>query len=265
MSLIRPEERATYTALALDHLQEHRRATGLPHWIFLDEAHASLGTNALSVNAFNPSQKGFCLVTYHPTELCQKALVEADVLFLLPRSEMLARELLSARTGSSFDIEATVSLVESLERGEAVMLSFGRDERADVVHLGARRSAHVRHWHKYVHGYLAPRHHFLFRDASGRTGRWAANLEDFHRELTLCPEAVLVHHLSHRDFSRWILEALQDESLASNVRLLESRERGGPLDLERIRHALIQAIERRYGDTDSSSAISSTPPALSPP
>jgi len=129
------------------------------------------------------------------------------------------------------------------------MLTLGQEPRAEVVVLGARRSPHVRHWHKYVHGYLAPRLYFLFRDDSGLTGRKAANLEDFRRELQLCPRSVLTHHLSHGDFSRWISEALQDSHLAPVVRSLETRP-GGTLDIEMVRDALLKAIDQRYGDID---------------
>jgi hydroxymethylpyrimidine pyrophosphatase-like HAD family hydrolase len=254
LSLLRPDERATYTALALEHLQQLRKEIGTPHWIFLDEAHASLGVEALRVDAVHPSAKGFCLVTYHPSELCQEALRETDVLFLLPQSEGLGRVLLSSHpNGATLGIEQTVSILHALKRGEALMLTLGRDPRAEVVVLGARRSPHVRHWHKYVHGYLAPRLHFLFRDDSGLTGRQAANLEDFHRELQLCPKNVLTHHASNGDFSRWISQALQDAHLASTVRALEKRS--GGTDVETLRDGLLKVIDQRYGDIDEAKPL----------
>jgi hypothetical protein len=267
LSLTRPEESANYTAAFIEHLQQRRALTGLPHWIFLDEAHASLGNNARPADVFNPSEKGFCLVTYHPTELSQKALREVDVLFLLPRSEGVARELLSSQLlDNRIDTEQVLSLVTRLEPGQALMLTLGQELRIEVVILGARRSVHVRHWHKYVHGYLPPRLHFAFRDDQGPTGRSAANLEDFHRELQLCPENVLSHHLAHGDFSRWISQALRDDRLASAIQNIES-SRDRETDAEATRDALTQAIERRYGDTDEppKTAPVSDRPASAPP
>jgi hypothetical protein len=71
-------------------------------------------------------------------------------------------------------------------------------------------------------------------------------VEDFHRELQVCPENVLLHHLAHGDFSRWISQALRDDRLASAIHSIES---SCDRDVEATRDALTQAIERRYGDT----------------
>lgn len=258
LSLTRPEERAAYTAACVEHLQQRRASTGLPHWIFLDEAHASLGGDSLPADILNPPEKGFCLVTYHPTELSQGALKEVDVLFLFPRSEPIVRELLSPRLiDACIDAEHVAATIGALLPGQVFMLTLGREVRGEVVMLGARRSPHVRHWHKYVHGYLAPRLHFEFRDEQGLTGRSAANLEDFHRELQLCRDSVLTHHLAHGDFSRWISEAVRDESLASAIRKLESPDH--LLDIDETRDELTRAIEQRYGDTDETPGISAAP------
>jgi hydroxymethylpyrimidine pyrophosphatase-like HAD family hydrolase len=264
MSLLRSDEQESYTTLALEHLRQSRSTLGLPHWIFIDEAHAAVGARAIHLDSFDPSQKGFCLVTYHPSELCRKALLASDILFLLPGSQALARELLSVRPeGSNIDVAQVVSQVTALSRGEALMLNLGANERTVVVQLGARRSTHVRHWHKYVHGHLAPRQHFFFCDASGRTGRWAANMEDFHRELQLCSASVLQHHLSCGDFSRWVAEVIQDGALASDVRRLETPKSDEPVDVEGIRRALLALIERRYGSEEKATP-STLPPSGQP-
>jgi hydroxymethylpyrimidine pyrophosphatase-like HAD family hydrolase len=254
LSLTRSEDRETYTAALLEHMQQRRASTGLPHWIFLDEAHVTLGRDARRADDFNPAEKGFCLVTYRPTALAEKALRETDVLFVLPGSETVARELLSpGRVGARVDVDQVASLVKELEPGQALMITLGREVRSDVVLLGARRSQHVRHWHKYVHGYLAPRLHFVFRDDRGLTGRSAANLEDFHREVQVCPATVLAHHLAHGDFSRWISHVLRDASLASAIAELESCFNGRALDLEETRDAVTQALEQRYGESEEAS------------
>ncbi|MEO6418898.1 MAG: HAD hydrolase family protein [Polyangiaceae bacterium] len=244
LSLLRPDERTIYAGEALIFLQEHRAATGLPHWIFVDEAHAALGVEGPAVDAFDPSQKGFCLVTFHPTELCQKALRSADVLFLLPESEETTRDLLTyADWIGGPKVEHLMTRLGEMRRGQALLITPARQDDAQVVTLNARMSPHVRHWHKYVHGYFAPRNHFQFRTPEGPTGRYAANVEDFHRELRLASDDALRHHAGRGDFSRWIAEVVRDSELSWEVRMFEAEG-----DLEVMRDSLVRVIERRYGE-----------------
>lgn len=247
LSLLRPEERTAYVGEALVFLQQHRALTGLPHWIFLDEAHAALGVEGQAVEEFDPAQKGFCLATFHPTELCQKALKGADVLFLLPESEETTRDLLTrADWIGGPTIDYLMARLGEMRRGQALMTTPSGEDHPQVVTLNPRMSPHVRHWHKYVHGYFAPRNHFQFRSAEGPTGRYAANVEDFHRELRLAPDDVLRHHALRGDFSRWISDVVRDSVLALEIRMLE-----GELDVEVMRDSLVEVIERRYGDNEA--------------
>jgi hypothetical protein len=251
LSLTNEDKRAAYIAATLAHLRQRREATGLPHWIFLDEAHAALGPSALPIDVFDPADKGFCLVTYHPAELSTQTLRQVDVLFLFAHGEAVARDLLSPRLlDARIDIERVVGLLGTLKRGEVLMLTLGREPRAEVVKLGARRSVHVRHWHKYVHGYLPPRLHFVFRDGGGPTGRSAANLEEFYREVQRCASNVLSHHLAHRDFSQWTEHALQDAVLAAILRAVEVSIGHDCANVEPARNAITRAIEARYGDAE---------------
>ncbi len=254
LSLLRSDERVEYTHAAIAELEARREATGLPHWVFLDEAHAALGeTSDATVASGLTRGKGYCLVTYHPIELLPEALAALDVVFLLPQSVEIARGLLSQTCLA--DAGISMALLEptlrELGRGEAVMIDL-RTKRTELLQLGRRRSPHVRHKHKYVHAFLPPRHHFYFRDERGPTGRYAANLEDFHRELQLASDAVLAHHARAHDFSRWIGHVLQDPVLALDVRTEETAA-----VIAELRAKLVAVLDARYGDDPPSSAASS--------
>ncbi|MHB1855055.1 MAG: HAD family hydrolase, partial [Acidimicrobiales bacterium] len=58
LSGLGPPEATDYLAHLLPRVEAHRRATGLPHWIFLDEAHGAAGRPGRPLAAFDASQKG---------------------------------------------------------------------------------------------------------------------------------------------------------------------------------------------------------------
>jgi hypothetical protein len=111
----------------------------------------------------------------------------------------------------------------------------------------ARAFAHVRHWHKYAEGRLPPERRFHFRSGSVLTGRTAASLAEFHREIRAAPADVLRHHLNAGDFSRWLTETIADDDLACDVRAIERwfRSLRHP-GMDETRAALLRAVERRY-------------------
>jgi hydroxymethylpyrimidine pyrophosphatase-like HAD family hydrolase len=259
LSLLAPDEKVVYVKAALQEIEQHRTGTGFPHWIFLDEAHVALG-RAIEAPLSPSSTKGYCLVTYHPAELSKTALASIDVVFLLPHSEEVGRELLEEASQDAGEVANWLSVASGLHRGQALMLRMKGQLGGEVVTLGRRRSRHVRHRHKYVHGYLPPRHHFRFRDDHGLSGRYAANLEDFDRELRVATDAVLVHHLGCGDFSRWIGDVLQDATLAAAVYDIEQ----DPCDPRLSRANLVDAIERRYAAEEDGTLLpvssSSVPP-----
>ena len=61
-------ERAAYLQRLLRQIDAERRATGLPHWILWDEAHAVAGEREALMDLLQSPLKGCCLVTYRPEE-----------------------------------------------------------------------------------------------------------------------------------------------------------------------------------------------------
>jgi hypothetical protein len=239
------KERAQFFALTPAVLEAYRSATGLPHWVIVDEAHGPLGHAGASRRFFAPEHGGYLVVTYEPGQLCDEVLAATDVAILLPGTliDHRCRRLLGEP-----DDELEHDLA-ALEHGQAVV--FRRREgargepRRQKVTLAPRETPHVRHRHKYVTHALAPDRRFYFRSSpDAPTGAQAGNLVEFHREIARCGAAVIVHHAARRDFSRWIDGVFADHELADGVRRIEE---GVQLETaDAARDALLVAIETRY-------------------
>ena len=215
LSQLCAEDKRRYMHEALAALAKLRAETGVPHWVFLDEAHDPIGARDLAETHLAGAQRGYCLVTYRP-------------------------EALPPTFRSAIDVE--LSLVERA----------GVATHADAMHsarrftVDVRRAVHVRHWHKYTHAQLPPLQRFVFRGDGRGADRSAGNLEEFQRELSRAAAAVVSHHVTQGDFSRWVAQSLQDTKLANELSDIEAVGRGGR-DTHDVRAMILAAIVRRYG------------------
>jgi len=257
MSLVASEASNDYVRLAMPILERMRAERGVPHWVVVDEAHAAFGTGS---PALTFAHKGHCLVTYRPDAVSAAVLAEMDFALLLAGDGGIDPEVAAAMAaGTKLDPERLAPYLEAttshenrparLGLGDGVL--FRTDARADPqqLTLGPRWVEHVRHWHKYLHAQLPRERWFYFRDAAGRGQAAAGNLAEFHRALRHASAAELLHHARARDFSRWISDVIQDESLSGSFGPIEQQLSENPTDgeLEQVRQDLLSAIERRYG------------------
>ena len=247
LSLLRTDERVQYMQLGLKRLMACRAASGLPHWIFVDEAHAALASDEPFVELLR--QKGICAITYHPSELAAGVLTAADFALFFPGAEEFARRVLARNTARATEsvtkIRALVprsALYVDLRSDDASMTPFAIDERI---------TPHVRHRHKYTTGSLSSDHCFEFRDEKGALiGLLAGNLMELESEIARAPSGSIAHHVRSGDFSRWSSQALQDPMLAASLRAVE---KAATSDTELTRHALLMAIHERYAAEDLAS------------
>jgi hydroxymethylpyrimidine pyrophosphatase-like HAD family hydrolase len=234
-----------YVPALLGELEAERRATGLPHWILLDEAHHLRAPAAAEADA---DATGYCLVTYRPHELPEALRRSIDVVLVLPGGKHPdpgapdPLETLAALYGLELDAAAPGCALLARPRQSRLLRPFT---------LGPRDTPHVRHWHKYLAGSLAPSLHFQFRGDTGEVRHVARNVGDLHRVLELCTPDVVRFHAARRDVSRWLRAAIQDESLADAAdqlerRFAESSQRDA--DVAVLRRRLLLAIELRYVD-----------------
>ena len=240
--------RAAYVGDALGALEKLRADAGLPHWMFVDEAHVPLGVEGFAGRCFDPARKGFCLVTYRPMDLCDDAKGSFDFLLALPGEHGIEPEIRDALARTAgISPEALAPELTGVGLGQAVLMRLGAPPELRVFSLAPRWVAHVRHWHKYAGSQLPPARRFYFRNRHGLSGAVVANLAEFHHEIRRCGEEVLRHHAGGSDFSRWIQDVIQDSTLAGRARSLEARLRSTrSADVEALRSALLEAIETRY-------------------
>ncbi len=200
--------------------EAHREQHGFPHWVIYDEAHL-LGADE---EAHWLRRGGYVLSSFAPASL-------------------------PAHETDSSDIVLTVT-----NRDQAA--AVGSPRRA-AIHLGPkssrtfsvseRRTAHVRHRHKYAHVRLPPERRFYFHNTDGHAVPAAATMQDFRTAVRHLDQQALQYHLERGDFSRWLDNTIADKDLATQVAAWEDDlQAHRAADLERIRHQLIHAVEQRY-------------------
>jgi hypothetical protein len=189
-------------------------------------------------------------MTYQPQVLAEHLCGSMDVVLALPGGKRLDGPDPVAEIDRLCGLELADRL-DRAEQGQAALVQLGEEREVRMLSLTPRRTAHVRHWHKYLRARLPPQLRFVFRRPGEAGGTPAANVEEFHDLVRAASADVLACHARQGDFSRWIADALQDETLARTIRPVEQRFSGSEQtdgDVEALRDGVVAAIERRYGD-----------------
>jgi hypothetical protein len=227
VSALAPPARLAYLGGLPSLVEAERAAWGLPHWIVIDEAHATLASGGIAADVFRPTDRGYCLVTFHPEQLCPEALAAVDVTITVDTPPIAGLE-----GGANTARAATLREAGSLGR---------------LFTVNARRTPHVRHRHKYAVTGLPQHRWFHFRHGNGQIIATACDLGEFSRLLREIEPSVFAHHLEHGDFSRWIVGTIQDRDLAAAVGAIERNfiaRRAA--DLLHARERLIDELDSRY-------------------
>jgi hypothetical protein len=134
--------------------------------------------------------------------------------------------------------------------GHALLIRLDSQRDTRLLELAPRRTAHVRHWHKYVQGKLQPWLRFVFRRPDGSSEGTAANIQEFCDLLYEASPEVVAFHAARSDFSRWIRQALQEEGLAGMVRPIEQQflaSRPGSNHITALRKSIVKEVMKHYG------------------
>ena len=218
-----------------------------PQWVVVDEAHGPLGRAGRALGVFDPSAKGYLLVTWQPQELSADALAALDVVIALgsPHPD----EQLVDLTAAVADMpRAEIARLLDGPVGRAVLAWRQQPGEAVAFTLGRRSTPHLRHEHKYGHAGVEPAHRFHFRaEPDIPTGAIAANLADLEAELVRCNGGVLRHHCPRHDFSRWVAGVFHDQPLAGELAAAEARlpVAGTSAIVEQVRLALVATLQNR--------------------
>jgi hydroxymethylpyrimidine pyrophosphatase-like HAD family hydrolase len=227
---------------ALEWIRDSRRRSGLPHWVFLDEAHYALHREGIADEAIGIEDKGFCLMTYRPTWLKDSVMKAVDVFIL---AHATADEELAFLRSQLSDAEGALATVLDLPTGEFLMIEPGAERIAVTFVAAPRETTHVRHLRKYADSHVPFGERFLFRRPDGRVVAEAQSLHEFRRVVATVGDDVLSHHTGRGDFSRWVLDVFSDRELARQLRKTEARWRRG--ETPDLRRALDRLITFRYG------------------
>ena len=257
LSMLAPVAQELYVAELAPVLADLRARIGLPHWIVTDEAHRPYGVDTPALQHIGGS--GHCLISWSPENIHPEMLAAIDLVVALPspkdrcstdRDHIAVTDFLRSWLASDQVAAPVIEMFLSARSGQAVVVD-AQGENPQLIRLRARRTNHVRHWHKYAKASLPEEKRFRFRGAgSVDTGHEAANLYEFHHILRQASTEVVLHHCRHRDFSRWTLSALQD--LVLSQRLAETETLGDELHTDAgttgdvMRQRLLADIERRY-------------------
>jgi hypothetical protein len=228
-------------------VEAQRRATGVPQWVFFDEADRSVGRTGLSMAVFDAAEKGHCLVTWRPQELSASALAGIDAVIALTSPHPAGAVVDIAAAVADVSRPAMATLLTG-GPGGALLASREQPGAPLAFRLGERTTAHLRHEHKYGHRGIAPEKRFYFQTAVGAaTGAVAANLADLEAELDRCDRAVVRHHCSRSDFSRWIAHVLHYPVLAASVADIEATVRPGSpaATVDAARVGLVATLQAR--------------------
>lgn len=224
-----------------------RVTNGLPQWVFIDEAHGSLGRHGAALDLFDPSVKGYCSITWRPEDLAAEAVAGIDAVLAL--SSPQPSSALVDITAAVADLPRTAIAHLLLGApGRAVLAERRRPGHATAFTLSPRVTPHLRHEHKYHLAGVGPAQRFYFRgEGDTLTGVAAGNLGELQCELGRCGRDVLRHHCPGQDFSRWVLEVFHDAALAARLRVGEAAmEADSPAaEVEAARVRLVAALQTR--------------------
>ncbi|HXH85133.1 MAG TPA: HAD family hydrolase [Candidatus Tectomicrobia bacterium] len=238
MSAMTRDEKVAYAAQVLATTAATRSASGLPHWLILDEAHHLLPPEGSPASELlQPGTEALCLITLTAQDLTP-AVRGLPNMVASTELEALAAAVKAVRAG------AGVPGLDGapLGRGEAAIAWLSPTPRAARFRVGRRRVQHRRHVRKYVEGELPPERSFFFRGPQNALNLRAANLQRFVELADGVDEATWAHHLQRGDYSRWLREMVKDTELADEIGAVE-RAALAPAD---SRRQALDRIRARY-------------------
>jgi hydroxymethylpyrimidine pyrophosphatase-like HAD family hydrolase len=247
LSAMTRSEKVEYGTVVLGVVAAVRAATGMPHWLVIDEAHHLLPAAGSPAARLLASLAGpLCLTTLAIGDLAPEVWPVVDAVASTDRGAFEDAVRALGRTPRAGDAPGPAGEAApdggELRSGEAVLAWLAGAEAAPVRFTVARRRVlHRRHVRKYAEGELPPERSFYFRGPGARLNLRAANVMRFVEIAEGVDEETFAHHLRNGDYATWIREAIKDPDLAEEVVALE-RDPAAP----RVRASVLDAIRRRY-------------------
>lgn len=234
------DDRPSFLAGLLPHLQHLRNRTARPHWLIIDEAHHLLPSSWSPAGSTLPRVlENTILITVHPEHVAKAALQRVDVVLGIGDSASDVLRLFAEVT----QVEAPAYSGPAPQPGEGLAW-FPRSGGSPVLLKTVRSSRErLRHVRQYAEGELAPHQSFFFRGPESKLNLRAQNLRSFLQLAEGVDDETWMFHLRRGDFSTWFKTIIKDEDLARQAAEIERDQAASPQDSrERIR----EAVDSRY-------------------
>jgi len=227
-------EKVAYATQALATVTAARSASGLPHWLIVDEAdHIAPAEGSSAAKLLRPGPESLLLITLSTDRLAPE--VRRAVTAVASTDLEAFRAALGTLTSEGILAGGPIA------RGEALLTRLA-DGSAPVRFQVARREVqHRRHVRKYAEGELPPDRSFYFRGPQSALNLRAVNLKRFCELAEGVDEATWAHHLQRGDYSAWMRDQIKDGELADEVAKLERQ--GNAAD---SRPQVLELVRRRY-------------------
>jgi hypothetical protein len=214
------QEKQEYLNSLLPMLASHRRSTGLPHRIVIDEAHYFLHEPYV-FQLLDLDLGAYTLVTYRPSDLHPDLRKAIDVVVATRMIDSQSLDAILTMRGESSANADVKKVIESLTINEATILPGPvTGGKPMPFKLLPRLTPHVRHRVKYFDVSVGEGQGFVFTSNGTPVAPPVRTLKEFVSALASLPPEVLDGHAkrgtsragfwtysaiirSHREFVRW--------------------------------------------------------------
>lgn len=245
LSFLSLADQVRYVDRLLAALDESRDATGIPHWILIDEAHYFFHRWDTIGRTVEQRTGNFILVTYRPSLIASEVYPHIGACLFTKTTIDEERYFITTllQTRQPGDLTPRDALKDLERPRAALLLDESGGSRWQVFTPGERITDHAHHARKYADTRLPDDKAFRFLYTGPPPSVVAHNVMEFHDAVQAVAVESLRHHLSVGDFSRWAADVLGDEQLARGLRKLE---RIMPTKVTPDRKEILAHIEDHY-------------------
>jgi HAD superfamily hydrolase (TIGR01484 family) len=231
------DARPIFLARLLPRLQDLSEHYGRPHQLVIDESHHLLPKDSDLPNW--KSVRGAIFITVEPDSVAQGPLRSVEI--LIATGDTARHTIEGFARGAGIPPPEMES--RKLKEGEALIWDCRKTAPPVAIRLQRGKRLGPRQSRKYAEAELPEDRSFYFRGPDQKLNLRAQNLKLFVQIASGIDESTWLHHLRRHDYSRWIRQALKDDSLADQLAKIENEY---PDSADRSRAEIFGAFERRY-------------------
>jgi HAD superfamily hydrolase (TIGR01484 family) len=235
-------DRPSFFQGLLARIQELRSRTGRPHWIIVDEVHHLLPGALDSAGLTVPKDlETFGLVTVHPDHVSRAILSSVNgIIAVGPDPQNVISQF---NAGAGAKLKMNWPQLGSSQTGQAIVWQFSKSNEPVRVNIQPAKAELRRHRRKYAAGELGEDKSFYFRGPDKKLNLRAQNMNMFAQLAEGVDDETWGYHLAQSDYSRWLREAVKDQTIAEEVQRAENDK---TLSHTESRARILEAIRKHY-------------------